>query len=239
MTAATARAGRTVLVADDTAFVRDRFKAAIEAAGHSAVTAQSGQELLAHVRAHATRIDLIVLDLRLPHGSGVTLLQAIRKLDHQAGILIFSGTIASADEVRQLESLGVVGYINEYTAVQHILPSLQPHLLPGASNRRSSPRVALGIPVAYRFGNTIAAALTINVSHGGLAIRTTSPLAVDTAVRVRFRLPAGKLEIDADARVCWSDRRLGMGLQFTKIGKSEQSQIDQYVQSHFFSNRKA
>ena len=34
----------------------------------------------------------------------------------------------------------------------------------------------LGIPVAYRFGNTIAAALTLNISHGGLAIRTTSPL---------------------------------------------------------------
>ena len=47
MTASTSVAGRTVLVADDTAFVRDRFKAAIEAAGHSAVTAQSGQELLA------------------------------------------------------------------------------------------------------------------------------------------------------------------------------------------------
>jgi len=201
MTAATRLAGRTVLVADDTAFVRDRFKAAIEAAGHSAVTAQSGQELLAQVRANAARLDLIVLDLRLPHGNGVTLLQAIRKLDHRAAIVIFSGTIAT--------------------------------------NRRSSPRVSLGIPVAYRFGNTIAAALTINISHGGLAIRTTSPLAIDTAVRVRFRLPAGKNEIDAEGRVSWSDRRLGMGVQFTKIGKTDQAQIDQYVQSHFFSNRKA
>jgi uncharacterized protein (TIGR02266 family) len=239
MTAETRLAGRTVLVADDTAFVRDRFKAAIEAAGHSAVTAKTGQELLAQVRAHGARLDLIVLDLRLPQGNGVTLLQAIRKLDHRTGVVIFSGTIASADEVRQLEALGVVGYINEYTAVQHILPSLLPHLFPGALNRRSSPRVSLGIPVAYRFGNTIAAALTINVSHGGLAIRTTSPLAVDMAVRVRFRMPAGKSEIDVEGRVCWADHRLGMGVQFTKIGKADQAQIDQYVQSHFFSNRKA
>lgn len=239
MTAETRLAGRTVLVADDTAFVRDRFKAAIEAAGHSAVTAKTGQELLAQVRANGARLDLIVLDLRLPQGNGVTLLQAIRKLDHRTGVVIFSGTIASADEVRQLETLGVVGYINEYTAVQHILPSLLPHLFPDGLNRRSSPRVSLGIPVAYRFGNTIAAALTINVSHGGVAIRTTSPLTVDTAVRVRFRMPAGKNEIDVEGRVCWADRRLGMGVQFTKIGKTDQAQIDQYVQSHFFSNRKA
>ena len=65
MTAATRLAGRTVLVADDTAFVRDRFKAAIESAGHNAVTVQTGQELLAQVRANTARIDLIVLDLVL------------------------------------------------------------------------------------------------------------------------------------------------------------------------------
>ena len=239
MTAATTLAARTILVADDTAFVRDRFKAAIEAAGHTAVTVQTGVELLAQIRANVSRIDLIVLDLRIPQGNGVTLLQSIRKLDHRPRVVIFSGTIASADEVRQLETLGVVGYVNEYTAVQHILPSLLPHLFPDASNRRSSPRVTLGIPVAYRFGNTIAAALTINISHGGLAIRTTSPLAVDTVVRVRFRVPSGKNEIDAEARVAWADRRIGMGVQFTRIGTGDQAQIDHYVQSHFFSNRKA
>jgi uncharacterized protein (TIGR02266 family) len=238
MTAATKLARRTVLVADDTAFVRDRFKAAIESAGHNAVTVQNGQEVLAQVRANS-KIDLIVLDLRIPQGNGLTLLHAIRKLDHRAGIVVFSGTIASADEVRQLETIGVLGYVNEYTAVHHILPSLLPHLFPKAMNRRSSPRVLLGIPIAYRFGNTIAAALTINISHGGLAIRTTNPLSVDTPVKVRFRLPGGKSEIDAQARVAWADRRLGMGVRFTKIGESEQAQIDEYVQSHFFSNRKA
>jgi hypothetical protein len=52
-------------------------------------------------------------------------------------------------------------------------------------------------------------------------------------------MPAGKNEIDVEGRVCWADRRLGMGVQFTKIDKADQAQIDQYVQSHFFSNRKA
>jgi uncharacterized protein (TIGR02266 family) len=239
MSAATRLAGRTVLVADDTAFVRDRFKAAIEAAGYRAVTAQTGQDVLAHVRANASRIDLIVVDLRIPQGNGVTLLHAIRKLDNRASILVFSGTIASADEVRQLEGLGVVGYLNEYTAVQHIVPALLPFLGGEQANRRSSPRVSLGIPVSYRFGNTIAAALTINISHGGVAIRTTSPLAIGTNVRVRFRLPSGKSEIDAEGRVVWADRRLGMGIRFKKIGEIDQAQIDHYVQTHFFSNRKA
>jgi uncharacterized protein (TIGR02266 family) len=239
MTAGRSLAARTVLVADDTAFVRDRFKTAIEGAGHKAMTAQTGRELLAQVRANSPRIDLIVLDLRLPQGNGVALLRAIRKVDARPAIIVFSGTIASADEVRQLGTLGVAGYVNEYASVHHIIPALAPHLFPESANRRSSPRVVLGIPVSYTFGNTIAAALTLNISHGGLAIRTTSPLAVDTPVRVRFRLPTTKEEIDAHGRVAWGDRRRGMGIKFTKINAKDQAHIDEYVQAHFFSNRKA
>jgi uncharacterized protein (TIGR02266 family) len=236
----TSVSAKTVVVADDTAFVRDRFKGALEAAGHQAIVVKSAAELLARVRADFAQIDLVVLDLRLPHAPGVDLVRAIRKIDERRlPILVFSGTIASADEVRELSSLGVSGYVNEYSAVQHILPSLAPHLFPDNFNRRSSPRVVLGIPVQYRFGNTIAAALTLNLSHGGIAIRTTSPLESGAKVRVRFRMPGSKRDVDAEGRVAWSDRRLGMGIQFEQVDAAHQTVIDNFVDAHFFSNRKA
>jgi two-component system, chemotaxis family, chemotaxis protein CheY len=231
---------KTVIVADDTAFVRDRFATALLSAGHTAMTVKNAPELVARVRADLARIDLVVLDLRLPQGGGVDLVRAIRKLDQgRLAILVFSGTIASADEVRELAALGVAGYVNEYSAVQHILPSLAPHLFPDSFNRRSSPRVVLGIPVAYRFGNTIAAALTLNLSKGGLAIRTMSPLDAGSKVRARFRLPGSKRDIEAESRVAWSDRRVGMGLQFEKVEPADQGAVDEFVDQHFFSNRKA
>ena len=167
-------------------------------------------------------------------------MRSIRKLDDgRLPILIFSGTITSAEEVRELAALGVAGYVNEYSAVQHILPSLAPHLFPDNFNRRGSPRVVLGIPIAYRFGNTIAAALTLNLSRGGIAIRTTSPLENGAKVRLRFRLPGSKRDIDAEGRVAWSDRRHGMGLQFEKVEPQDQAAIDEFVDAHFFSSRKA
>ena len=231
---------KTVIVADDTAFVRDRFRTALEAAGHRAVAVKSAAELLARVRADLAHIDLIVLDLRLPHAPGVELVRSIRKLDEgKIAILVFSGTIANADEVRQLAALGVAGYVNEYSAVQHILPSLAPHLFPDNFNRRNSPRVVLGIPIQYRFGNTIAAALTLNLSHGGIAIRTTSPLEAGARIRVRFRMPGGKRDIDGEGKVAWADRRVGMGIQFEKVDPGGQTIIDGFVDAHFFSNRKA
>jgi uncharacterized protein (TIGR02266 family) len=230
---------KTVLVADDTAFVRERFRDALEMAGHRAVTVKSAAELLARVRADLDDIHLLVVDLRMPHAAGVNLVRSIRKLDSgRLPILIFSGTITSADEVRELASLGVAGYVNEYSAVQHILPSLAPHLFPDNYNRRGSPRVVLGIPIAYRFGNTIAAALTLNIGRGGIAVRTTSPLEIGAKARLRFRLPGSKRDVDAESHIVWSDRRQGMGLQFEKVDPQDQTLIDEFVDAHFFSSRK-
>jgi len=236
----TAVTAKTVVVADDTAFVRERFKAALENAGHKAILVKSAAELLARIKADLGSIDLVVLDLRLPHAPGVDLVRSIRKLDSgRLTILIFSGTIASSDEVRALSTLGIAGYLNEYSASQHILPSLAPHLFPDSFNRRSGPRAILGIPIQYRFGNTIAAALTLNLGHGGVAIRTTSPLDAGSKIRVRFRMPGAKKDVEAEGRVVWSDRRVGMGVQFETLEVADQAVIDNFVNAHFFSNRKA
>jgi hypothetical protein len=62
---------------------------------------------------------------------------------------------------------------------------------------------------------------------------------VGTAVKVRFRLPTAKNETDAEATIAWTDRRVGMGLQFTNLSAADQANIDDYIQAHFFSNRKA
>lgn len=240
MPASADTAVKTVIVADDTAFVRDRFRTALHAAGHRASAAADALELLARVRSDSRSVDLVVLDLRLPPLQGVALVRALRAVEgFEAPIVVFSGTIANADEVRELSRLGIAGYVNEDSAVQHILPALAPHLFPNQFNRRTDPRAVLGISIAYRLGNTIAAAVTLNVSRGGVAIRTTSPLDPGTLVRVRFRVPGTGREIDADAVVKWAESRVGMGLEFTRIDADDEHAIDEFVKAHFFSNRKA
>ena len=232
---------KRVIVADDTAFVRDRFATALAGAGHTPVTVRTGAELLTRFREDVAEIDLVVMDLRLANAGGVDMVRALRRIDEgrRVTVLVFSGTIASADEVRDLAALGVAGYVNEYSAADKILPALAPHLFPDSFNRRSSPRVLLSIPVSYTLGNTIAAVLTFNISKGGLAIRTMSPLPEGSKIKTRFRLPGAKNEIAAESRVAWSDRRIGMGVQFEKVDAAGQAAIDRFVDEHFFSNRKA
>jgi uncharacterized protein (TIGR02266 family) len=167
----------------------------------------------------------------------------VRVLRERAGdhlpILIFSGTVTDADDVRVLATLGVTGYVNEYCASQHILPSLAPHLFPDKFDRRISARVALSVTASYRVGNQIASGLTLNLGKGGIGIRTMTPLEAGTLARLRFRLSGSPREIEAEARVCWADRNVGMGLQFERLAPADQAAIDAFVDTHFFTNRRA
>ena len=171
---------KIVLVAAETPFVRERFKAALEQAGHRVVPIASAGELLARVRFDDTDIDLLIVDLHLSNSIGTGLVAAVRKLnENRLPILVFSGTVSTAEDVRDLARMKVAGYINEHCATQQILPAVAPHLFPDSFNRRGNPRVVLGVPVQYRVDGTIAAALTLNLSHGGWAFapRARWPLA--------------------------------------------------------------
>jgi uncharacterized protein (TIGR02266 family) len=237
MTQSAAR--KTVLVSNETPFVRDRFKSALDAAGHRALVVKSVAQLLVHVRADFDELDLIVLDLRMQHASGVDLIKRIRKLDNgRLPILVFSGSVQNVDEVRDLAALGVAGYLNEYSAVEHILPSIAPHLFPGTFHKREHPRVVMGIPVSYRIGKTITAALAMDLSCGGMGIRTNNPPVRGTVLKVKFALPGSKRELEAEAVVCWSVQKAGIGMQFTKVKPSDQVVIDGFVEAHFFRSVK-
>ena len=224
---------KTVIVAAGAADVRDRFATALEGAGHRAIGVGHLPELLEALRSASDRVDLVVLDLGL-QDEAVDTIRAIKTLDPKVPIVILSGSVRSAAEVRTLDDSGVDRYVNEHIAVQHILPSLAPQLFPDSFNRRTSVRVTLGIPVTLRFGESITAALTLNLGKGGLGVRTINPLDSGTKVAVRFRLPGSQQDVDAASRVVWYDRRSGMGLQFERVATHDQSAIDEFVDQHFF-----
>ncbi len=221
---------KTVVVADAAPEVRERFADALHQAGHRAIPVERAAELLRRLGTGDADVDLVILGLRLSESSGVNLVRSIRDLDGGAvPILVLSGSIASATEVRDLTDLGVAGYVNEHSAAAQIMPSLAPHLFPDSFNRRISARVALGMPVAYRCGNTIASAMALNLSKGGLGVRTMNPLEVGAEVRVQFRLPRTEHDMEATARVAWSDLHAGMGLEFQDVASDDLAAIDDFI----------
>jgi uncharacterized protein (TIGR02266 family) len=223
---------KTILIAHRHAAVRDRFAAALADARHAFVMADTSDAALASAADTASPVSLVLIDLGMAEdGAGL-----VRSLKQAAGrplpVVVFAGTVSVAAQVSALLSLGVAGYVNEHAATPQILPSLAPHLFPDNFNRRTSLRVALGVPVSYRAGQTIAGAVTLDVGKGGLAIRTINPLAPGTPIQIKFRLPGAATDIDASGRVAWSDRKLGMGVQFERIAGDDQAAIDAFIDQH-------
>jgi uncharacterized protein (TIGR02266 family) len=223
---------KTILIAHRLPAVRERFAAALADARHAFVTADSESSARRAAADRDVPVSLALVDLGLA-GDGVAF---VRSLKQDAGrplpVVVFSGTVSSAAQIPKLLALGIGGYVNEHAATPQILPALAPHLFPDNFNRRASPRVALGVPVSYRSGQTIAGAVTLDVGKGGLAIRTMNPLAQGAEVHLKFRLPNAADDIEAAGRVAWSDRKVGMGVQFERVAAADQAAIDAFIDNH-------
>ena len=223
---------KTILVAHRFAAVRERFAAALADARHAYVMAESSTAALDAAADAARPVSLALVDLGMAQ-DGVSFVKALRESSGRPlPVVVFSGTVGSAAQVAQLSGMNIAGYVNEHAATTQILPALAPHLFPDSFNRRASPRIALGVPVSYRAGQTIAGAVTLDVGKGGLAIRTMNPFPPGTSIQVKFRLPGGQADIDAVGRVAWSDRKVGMGVQFDRISVEDQDEVDKFVDGH-------
>ena len=207
----TAASAKTILIAHRQAVVRDRFAAALADARHAYVVADSPAAAVAAAGDTATPVSLALVDLALAE-DGVALVRALRQSAGRAlPVVVFAGSVTTASQIPLLLSLNVGGYVNEHAATPQILPALAPHLFPDNFNRRTSPRIALGVPVSYRAGQTIAGAVTLDVGKGGLAIRTMNPLAQGTPIAIKFRLPNAAGDIEATGRVAWTRPQGGHG----------------------------
>jgi len=223
---------KTILIAHRLPVVRERFAAALADARHAFVTADSEATARHAAADRAVPVSLALVDLGLS-GDGVSFVRALKQdAGRPLPVVIFSGTVSSAAQIPKLLALGVGGYVNEHAPTPQILPALAPHLFPDNFNRRASPRVALGVPVSYRSGHTIAVAVTLDVGKGGLAIRTMNPLAPGLEIFLKFRLPNAADDLEAAGRVAWSDRKVGMGVQFERVAAEDQAAIDTFVDMH-------
>jgi CheY-like chemotaxis protein len=221
---------KTILIAHRQAAVRDRFAAALAEARHAFVTADSEPAVLGAFAATREPISLVLVDLGLTE-DGVAFIKAVRQSAGRAlPIVVFAGTVTAASQVPALLALHVAGYVNEHAATPQILPALAPHLFPDNFNRRTSLRVALGVPVSYRVGQTLTGAVTLDVGKSGVAIRTMNPLPIGTALQIRLRLPGSGTDTEAAGLVAWSDRKVGMGVQFEQISAADQATIDAFIE---------
>lgn len=214
---------KTILVAHRSAQVRDRFAAAFADARHTFVMAATGAAARRAAHDQDVPVDLSLIDLGLSdQEDALDLVRALAATPDgsERPVVVFSGSIGSARQAQALALARVAGFINDHAPAAQILPALAPYLFPDNFNRRSTDRIPVEVPIALRAGDMIAGAVTVNVSKGGVAIRTINPVPVSSVLGLSFKLPGQPDEIEATGRVAWTDRDLLMGVQFESIPES-------------------
>ncbi len=100
--------GRKLLVIDDDSLVRQSIVAYLDDCGYRVHAEADGQAGLAWFESH--RPDLVLTDLRMPESNGLSVLQAIKKVDTDIPVIVISGVGMVSDVVQALR-LGAADYL--------------------------------------------------------------------------------------------------------------------------------
>lgn len=109
--AANAPAPRTILVAEDDDSVRALVKKYLEGKGHAVRTVADGQAVLDEL-AVTDDIDVVILDIMMPHVSGLEVLAELRKRGDTTPVIMATAAASSDDIVKAL-SLGADDYVTK------------------------------------------------------------------------------------------------------------------------------
>ena len=115
---------KTVLIFHESSDVQERFCEALKDAGHKPVCGDTQLALLQYIQKKDEALDLLLLNLNLIKSPDKTVSQSIKNIGADGlPMLIFSGSISNAREIRELADVGITNYINEHSTIQQILPS--------------------------------------------------------------------------------------------------------------------
>jgi DNA-binding NarL/FixJ family response regulator len=99
-----------ILIADDHLVFRMGLRTLIQSEPSLTVIAEArnGDECVALYKKH--RPQVLLIDLRMPHGSGLETIQRIRAEDNEARVLVLS-SYGTEEEIFQAIQLGAMGYL--------------------------------------------------------------------------------------------------------------------------------
>lgn len=96
-----------ILVLDDVLDAAIMIKRLLERQGHRVAVFTEEEEALDHVRSHP--VEVAILDIRLKKGSGVEVLEEVKRLSPQTRVIMLTG-YPTLETARQARDLGAFDY---------------------------------------------------------------------------------------------------------------------------------
>ncbi len=216
-----------VLVVDDDSLIRWALQRELAFLALPARFVGNAREALAELR--DGRYDLVFLDINLPDGNGVEILDEIRRISPDAGVVIMSADATEENRRRAIDA-GVIQFIEkpfDMSEIHKVLRTVSADRFTKRKSRRYFCRVPVRLSIVTPgpddrgFDLRNLGGLMADVGAGGLRVHTEYPLRTGQRVRARIEPESDPLAKfvppRAMAEVVWvvsKDSDVTAGLRF-------------------------
>ena len=98
-------------------------------------------------------------------------------------------------------------------------------------------RQSLGIPVSLICGaRKRMQAELVNLSQGGIGVRTDRELDAEKAIQVSFKLPGTRCIVKAQGEIAWTDRQGNAGIRFVDVSTRLQKGLQIWLAQQYFAH---
>jgi hypothetical protein len=141
------------------------------------------------------------------------------------------------DTVARLDQTGALFAFEKPISVEQAVRTLSAARCMILDGRLRYHRNGLEVPVSVKCkGQKSTGAQLINVSQGGMQIRTDNAIDAATDLHISFDLPGARSGLKAQAEVVWQDNSGNLGVRFVKVTPLHQKTLQLWLAQQFLAN---
>jgi DNA-binding response OmpR family regulator len=174
-----------------------------------------------------SHFDAVIVDCDVSGATG--LLQTLRTNANNSRALTFAITNADSS-LRSTFDLGVNLALEKPISIERARSSLRAAYGLIMQERRRYFRLALDIPVRVAVdGRKQTVANTMNLSEGGMALRSNDDLPLNGLLSLSFLLPGHKTDLELRGVVVWKDPRGHAGIRFEPMPAATRQNLNDWL----------
>jgi len=185
-------------------------------------------------RISKSKIDALIVDCDL-NGSS-QLLRQLQSPERQPITvpLVIMGGPRSID---RLDQTGAMFAFEKPISVEQAVRTLSAARSMILDGRLRYHRTGIEVPVSVKCkGQKPMDAHLVNLSQGGMQLRTTDSIDAAEALQIAFDLPGAKSGLKAHAEIVWQDNSGNLGVRFVKVAAPQKRVLQLWLAQQFLAN---
>lgn len=174
------------------------------------------------------KFDAVIVDCDDLTG-GVEVLQQLRATNSNKSSVAFAVLNGKKTTTQQAFGMGVNFVLQKPVTGLNAARCFNAALNFMERERRRYYRHPVEMPVTVVLNEKKWDAKSTNISEGGMAIVTSQALPKNGNPHLQFALPEGKVVLDVESKIAWSDAKGRVGFRFVNLPQSSQELLEQWL----------